>query len=125
MPGESIQPNNQHPPKQPKKLQKQSPRKTEPTKVKAIMEQLYKSDGNIYKSRYNIDHFTPIYESDYEEGTNHMTKPNTPIIVLSKEEKGRKNKINQNKGNEEDEKNRENKTIEKVYQPDSDNELNG
>ena len=52
-------------------------------------------------------------------------KTNTPIIVLSEEEKGRKNKGGQNKGNEEDGNDLEKKTTAKVHDPGSDDELNG
>ena len=67
------------------------------------MEQLEKLDGNVYRSKNNINHFAPLYESDNEEGTKRRTKPKTSIIILIKEEKGSKNKGSQNKGNEEDE----------------------
>ena len=64
------------------------------------MEQLYKSDGNIYLIKNNIYHFSPLYESDNKEITNHRTKSNITIIVLSDKEKGSKNKVGQSKGNE-------------------------
>ena len=76
--------------KRTKKLQQQSTQKMETTEVNAIMEKLEKSDGNGYRSKNNINHFTPIYESDYEEVTKHRKKHKTPIIVPIKEYKVRK-----------------------------------
>ena len=93
------------------------------TKVNPIMEQFYKSDGNGYRSKNNINHFAPLYESYYEESTNNRKKPNTKIIPLSEKKKGRKNKDGQNIGNEEYENEQENKTISKVYDHDSNDEL--
>ena len=85
----------------PKKLQQQSYQKTEATKVNAIMEKLDELDGNGHHRKKNINHFTTIYKSDNKEGTQQSTKSNTPIIVLSEKETGRR-KIGQNKINEED-----------------------
>ena len=73
-----------------KKLQQQSSQKTEVSKSNAIMEQLDESDGNRHIRKNNINHFAPLYESDYEEDTKHREKPKTPIIVPSEKEKGRK-----------------------------------
>ena len=92
--------------------------------VNAIMEKLDKSDGNGYQSKNNINNFSPLYESDDEEGTKNRNKTKTPVIVLSEEEKGRINKGGQNKGNEEDGNDQEKKTTVKVYDLDSDGELN-
>ena len=89
------------------------------------MEQLDESNGNRNVRKTNIIHFTPLFEFDDEEGTNHMKIPNNPTIVLSENEEGRENKGYQNKGNEEDEDEREKKKTAKVYDPDSDDELNG
>ena len=72
-----------------------------------------------------INHFAPLYESDDEEGTRRRTKPNTPSILISEKEKGIKNKGCQNKSNEEDGKDREKNTTVKVYDLNSDEELNG
>ena len=77
------------------------------------------------KKKPNINHVAPLFKSDNEEGTKKRTKPKTPIIVLSKEEEGRENKVDQNKGNEEYEDDRENNTTSKMYDPDSDDGLNG
>ena len=55
----------------------------EATNVNTIMEQLDKSDGNGHRRENNINQFIPLYESHYEEGTQHRTKFKTPIIVLS------------------------------------------
>ena len=110
--------------KQPNKLQQQSSRRTEATKVNATMEQLDKSDGNGYRSKktsINLHHSM----NQTIRKTICTGKTNTPIIVLSEEEKGRKNKGGQNKGNKEDVNGQENKTTAKVYDPDSDDELNG
>ena len=49
------------------------------------MEQLNDEDGNGHGRKININHFTPIFKSDNEEGTKHRKKPKTPIIVLSEE----------------------------------------
>ena len=54
------------------------------------MEQLDKSDENEYQIKNNINHFVPLFKSDDYEGTKHRKKPNTPTILLSEEEKGRK-----------------------------------
>ena len=51
-----------------------------------------KSDGKRYRIKNNINHFTPLYKSDNEEGTKYRTKNKTPIIVLSEREKGKNNK---------------------------------
>ena len=67
------------------------------------MEKLEKLDGNGFQIKNNINHFAPLYESDDNEGTYHRTKLKTPIIVPNKQEKGRKNKGDQTKVNEEDE----------------------
>ena len=107
----------------PKKLQQKSYRKTEATKVNAIMEKLDKSDINRYQIKNNINNFATLYELDNEEGINHRTKPKTPTIVPSEEEKGIK-KGGKNKGNEEYENDWEKKTMEKVYDLDSDDETN-
>ena len=64
------------------------------------MEKLDNSDGKIYLIKTNIYHFSPLYESDNEEITNHRTKSKITIIVLSDKEKGSKNKGGQSKGNE-------------------------
>ena len=66
------------------------------------MYQLYESDGNRHRSKTNINHFVPLFESDNKEGTKYRTKPNNPTIVLSEYEEGRRNKGDQNKFNEED-----------------------
>ena len=76
------------------------------------------------KIKNNINHFALLYESDDEEVTKCRTKPKTPLIVLIKEKKGRKNNGGKKKGNEEDENDQENKTTAKLYDPDSENELN-
>ena len=44
---------------------------------------------NGHQIKNNINHFATLYETEYEEGTQHGTKPNTPSIVLSKNKKGR------------------------------------
>ena len=88
--------------KRPNNLQQQSSHKTEATKVNAIMEKLEESDGNLYRKRNNINDYLPHYESENEEGTQHSTKLNTPIILPSVNEKGSKNKGGQNNINEED-----------------------
>ena len=74
------------------------------------MEQLDESEGNRHGIKNNINNVVLLFESDYEEGNNHRTKPKTPIIVLSEKEKGSKNRGYQNKGNKEDEYDREKKT---------------
>ena len=86
----------------------------ETTNVNAIMEQLEKSDGNVYQSKNNINNFIPLYESDYEEGNNYSKKPNTPIIVLREEYKGRRNNKVQNKVNGKYGNNQERKTTAKM-----------
>ena len=48
--------------KRPKKIQQQSSRKTEETKVNAIMKQLDKSDGNGYQIKNNNNNFSPLNE---------------------------------------------------------------
>ena len=48
----------------PKKLQQQSSRRTEATKVNSDMDQLYESDGNGHRSKNDINNFAPLYESD-------------------------------------------------------------
>ena len=65
------------------------------------MEQLGEFDGNGHRRRNNINNFAPIYESDDEEGTQHMTKSKITSIVLSDKYKEKKNKGGQNKSNEE------------------------
>ena len=50
----------------PNKLQQTFPRKTESTKLNAIMEQLDESYINGHYSKNNINHFAPLYESDDE-----------------------------------------------------------
>ena len=77
-------------------VQQQSSRKTEAMKVNAIMEQLDKSDRNGYWRKNNSNNFESLYESYNEKGTNHRTKPNTSIIVISEEENGGKNKGGRN-----------------------------
>ena len=67
----------------------------------------------------------PLYELDNEEVTKHRTKPNNPNILISEMDKGRENKGVQNKGNEEDGKDWEKKTTAKMYELDSEDELNG
>ena len=57
------------------------------------------------KSRNNTNHLIPLYESEDEGSTKYRTKSKTPIIVLSEEEKGRKDKVDQIMGNKEDEDN--------------------
>ena len=52
--------------KRTKKLQNKSSRKAESTKVNAIMEQLGDSDGNEYRSKNNINNFSPLYKSENE-----------------------------------------------------------
>ena len=89
------------------------------------MEQLDESDGNGHRSKTNNNYFAPLFESDDEEITRHRIKIKTPIMVLNEDEEGRKKKGYQNKGNEEDKDNRENKIMAKMYDPDSDDELNG
>ena len=111
--------------KHPNKLQQQSSQKIETTKVAAIMEQLDELNGNRHVRKTNIIHFTPLFEFDDEEGTNHMKIPNNPTIVLSENEEGRENKGYQNKGNDNGEYHWEEKITEKTYDPDIDNELNG
>ena len=86
--------------KRPKKLQQKSFQKTEAAKVNAITDQLDKLDKNRHHSKKNINHFSPLYESDDGEVTKHRMKPKSPIILLSEKEKGRKNKGDQNTGNE-------------------------
>ena len=71
------------------------------------MEQLDKSDGNIYGRKTNINHFASLFESDNDEGTKNRMTPKTTIILLSEDEEGRKEKGQQNKGNEEYEDDRE------------------
>ena len=88
--------------KRPKKLQQKSSQKTEATKVNAITKQLDDLDGNGHGRKTNINQFTPLFESDNEEGTAHRTKTKNPIIVLSEDEEGIKNKGWKNKGNKED-----------------------
>ena len=71
----------------------QSAQKTEATEVNAIMIQLDDSDGDIHLCNSNTDHFTPLFESEDEEGTNPSTKPKKiPVIVLSEYEDKEKNK---------------------------------
>ena len=82
-------------------------------------------DGNGHRSKNNINHFTPLYKSDDEKGTKHRTKPNTPIILKSGKEKGRTNKGGQNKSSKKDGNSRENNITAKVYDLNSDEDLNG
>ena len=89
--------------KHPKNTQQQSSWKMEAMEVNSIMEKLDESDGNRHIIKTKINHFGLIFESDDEEGTNNKTKPKTPIIILSEDEKRKKNKLDQNKGNKEDE----------------------
>ena len=89
--------------KRTKNIKQQSSRKTEATEVNAIMEQLDELYINVHKRKTNINHFTPLFGSDNEEGTKQRMKPKNPIIVLSEYEEGRKTKSDKNKGNEEDE----------------------
>ena len=89
------------------------------------MEQLEDSDRNRHRRKTNISHFAPLFESDDKDITRHRIKIKTPIMVLNEDEDGRKKKGYQNKGNEEDKDNRENKIMAKMYDPDSDDELNG
>ena len=111
--------------KQPKNLQQHSSHKIEAAIVNVIMEKLEESYGNGHGSKTNNNYFAPLFESDDKEFTKHRNKPKTPIIVIRKEEEGRENKGDQNKGNEEYEAYSENRTTEKMYNPDSENELNG
>ena len=83
------------------------------------------SDGNGHRSKTNINNFTPIFESDDEEGTKHSLKPNNPTIVLSEYKERSENKVDQNKGNEEYENDQEKKIMAKMYDYDSENEING
>ena len=89
------------------------------------MEKLDKQDGNSHRRKNNINQFTPLYESNNEEGTQYRMKPKTPIIVPGEKDKGRKNKGGQIKINKEDGNNQENKTTAKVYNLNIDKELNG
>ena len=66
-----------------KKLQQQSSRKTEATKVNAIIEQLDQSDRKRHRRKNNINQFWSLYESDDEKVTQHRTKTKNPRIVLS------------------------------------------
>ena len=83
------------------------------------MEQLEDSDGNGHGHNNSINHFSPLFESYDEEGTKHRTKPKTPIIVLSEDEK-EKNKGEQNEDNEENEDDHEKKKPVKTDDPASD-----
>ena len=109
--------------KRPKKLHKQSSKKTKATKVNSIMDQLDNLYGNIHERNTNINHFVRLFESDNGKGNRHKTKPKTPIIVLSevKEGDGGRRKT---EGNEEDTYDQKKKTTAKIYDPDSDVELN-
>ena len=111
--------------KRTKKLQQQSSQKTEATEVNAIMDKLDESNGKGHRSKNNINHFSPIYESYNKEGTDNRTKLNPPTIVLSEKEKGRENKGGQNKRNEKYGNDRKKNTTAKVYDTNSDRELNG
>ena len=84
------------------------------------MGKLDESDVNGHGSKTNINHFVPLFESYYEQQTNHRTKLKTPIISLSEGEEGRVNKGDQNNSNEDDEDDWEKKIMEKMYDPDSD-----
>ena len=64
------------------------------------MEQLEDLDRNGHRSKTNISHFAPLFESDNEEITRHRIKIKTPIMVLNEDEEGRKKKGYQNKGTE-------------------------
>ena len=110
--------------KRPKKPHQKSPQKTGAMKVNATTEQLGGLDGNGHVHNNNTNHFTPLIESNDEEGTQNRTKPNTTIILLSEEGGEDKNKGEQNEDNEEYEDDRENKKMEKKDNPDSDDELN-
>ena len=57
------------------------------------MELLGDSDGNGHRRNNNINHFSPLFESDDEYGTKHSMKPNTPIIVISEDGEEDKNKV--------------------------------
>ena len=88
------------------------------------MDQLDDLDGNGHNT--NINHFTPIIESDYEEGTNPSQKPNMiPVIVLSEDEAADYHKEEHNHDEEEDDNNCDNKKMVKTNIFDSDNYLNG
>ena len=65
------------------------------------MDQMDKSVGNGHCRENNINNFAPLYESDNEEGTQHRNNPNTPIILLSVNQKRKKNKGGQKNSNEE------------------------
>ena len=56
------------------------------------MEKLDESDGNGHCNENNINHFAPLHEPEKKGGNKHRTKTNTPIIVIRKKEKGRKDK---------------------------------
>ena len=66
------------------------------------MKKLDESDVNRHRSRNNINHFAPLYESDDNEDTRHGTKPKIQIIVPRKKQRGSKNKKGQNECDEED-----------------------
>ena len=89
------------------------------------MEQLDKSDWNGQRKRENINHFLLIYESDNEKFNKHGTKPKTLSIVSRGNEKGSKNKGCQNKSNEEDGSDQKKKTTAKMYDLNSEENLNG
>ena len=46
------------------------------------MYQMDELDGNGHRRRNNINHFAPLYESDYEEVTQNRNKSNNPSIAL-------------------------------------------
>ena len=71
----------------PKKPPQQSAQNMKATKFKSIMEKLGESDGNGHGCNININHFVPLFESDYYEGINPRKKSKkTPVILLSKYE---------------------------------------
>ena len=71
--------------KRPKKPHQNSPQKTGSMKVNATTEQLGGLDGNGHVHNTNTNHFTPLFESNDEEGTQNRTKHKAPRIVLSEE----------------------------------------
>ena len=110
--------------KRSKKPHQKSPPKTGSMKVNATTEQLGGLDGNGHVRNTNTNHFTQLFESNDEEGTQNRKKPKAPRIVLSEEGGEDKKKGEYNEDNEEDEDDRENKKKKNTDNPDSDDELN-
>ena len=67
-----------------KKPPQQSSQKTEATKVNAKIDSLDDSDGN--RRNKNINHFAPLFESYYDEGTKPITKPNMNTFIVISED---------------------------------------